>query len=208
MIHEDTGELLADGLCHQSRRNRRIHTAGERKEHLAVAYGLADALNLCLREAVHLPIALAAADIIEEVVNQLFAVLGVLHFRVELGRVDVTRRILHGRNRAVLGVRGHGKAGRHFGDIVRVGHPAGNLSRNAAEQRCIRLYFRLGLAVLADRCGLNLAVQSVRNQLCAVAEAENRNAEIKHLGIDVLALLFEDGLRSARKNEALRLHCL
>ena len=208
MIHEDAGELLADGLCHQSRRNRRIHTAGERKEHLAVAYGLADALNLCLREAVHLPIALAAADIIEEVVNQLFAVLGVLHFRVELRRVDVTRRILHGRNRAVLGVRGHSKAGRHLGDIVRVGHPAGNLSRNAAEQRCIRLYFCLGLAVLADRRGLNLAVQGVRNQLCAVAEAENRDAELKHLFINVLALLFEDGLRPARKNEALRLHCL
>ena len=89
-----------------------------------------------------------------------------------------------------------------------MGHPAGNLSRNAAEQRCIRLYFCLGLAVLADRRGLNLAVQGVRNQLCAVAEAENRDAELKHLFINVLALLFEDGLRSARKNESLRLHCL
>ena len=42
VVHEDAGELTADGLCEQRRGNGAVHAAGQGQQHLAVADLLAD----------------------------------------------------------------------------------------------------------------------------------------------------------------------
>ena len=45
VVDEDAGELIADGLGQQRRRNGGVHAAGKRQQHLAVADLGADVLN-------------------------------------------------------------------------------------------------------------------------------------------------------------------
>ena len=40
VVHEDAGELLADGLVHEHGGNRGIHAAGKAADRLLVSHGL------------------------------------------------------------------------------------------------------------------------------------------------------------------------
>ena len=84
MVHEHAGELRSDGLRQQRRADRGVYAAGQGQQHLAVSNLLADLLHGPLAEVVHVPVAAAAADLKQEVMQHLFSVLRMLHFRVEL----------------------------------------------------------------------------------------------------------------------------
>ena len=55
VVHEDAGELAADGLVDEGGGNGGIHSAGESEEHALFADGLADFLDLHVDEGSHGP---------------------------------------------------------------------------------------------------------------------------------------------------------
>jgi hypothetical protein len=89
VIDEDTGELVADGLVDEHRRDSGVDAAGEAADHAARADLGADALDGLLAEGLHGPVALAARDIAHEVADQLRALGRVHHLRVELDAVEL-----------------------------------------------------------------------------------------------------------------------
>mmetsp|Transcript_92857 Transcript_92857/g.268140 ORF Transcript_92857/g.268140 Transcript_92857/m.268140 type:complete len:307 (-) Transcript_92857:638-1558(-) len=94
-------EPLADGLVDERGGDTRVDaTADSADDILAVEVGH-DELDLLLREVVHVPLALATADLEHEVLDHLRAVGRVRHLRVVLQAIQVTSRILH---RCELGV--------------------------------------------------------------------------------------------------------
>ena len=89
MIHEDAGQLVADGLVDQHRGHGGIDTAGQAADHLAIAHLLADFGNLGRAEFGHRPIARQPADMAREIGQQLAAVGGMDDLGMELGAVEL-----------------------------------------------------------------------------------------------------------------------
>ena len=88
MVDEDAGQLVADRLVDQHRRDRAVDAAGKAADHPAVADLLADLGDLGGAELGHRPVAGEAADVADEIGEQLAAVgrvddLGVEHQAVE-----------------------------------------------------------------------------------------------------------------------------
>ena len=135
--------------------------------------------------------------------QQLPAEGGVRHLGVELHGVEAFRCILHRGARTVGRFGDDRKALGRLGDVVGVAHPDDAVGRYARKKRAFPGYVQINLAVFRHRRGLDPAAAHPRHQLTAVADAEHRHAEVE----DVLRIVrggrVVNGIRPARKNNAL-----
>ena len=129
------------------------------------------------------------------------------HFRVELDAVELFLSIFHHGNRARRGVADDREAGRQFGHFIAMAHP--NVERvwriilNAACQLAVD-GFNLRITEFTLVARANFAAQVVRHKLHAVADAQNRNAQIKNTGISLI-IGFVNGIRAAGEDDAFRI---
>mgnify|MGYP006883493877 CR=1 FL=1 len=205
VIDKNAGELAADGLRHERRRDRRIHAAGERKQRLAGADLFADGLDRRLAVICHRPIAGGFADAVEEVPEHQAPLLRMVDLRMELHTVDPARLIADANGRAGVGVRAERKAGRHLGHVIAVAHPSNAFFLQAVEQLAARVKIGLRFAVFAGRILLrrrDLAAKVVRNELAAIADAKDRQPEREDLRIYLRRVFGIDALRAAGEDEA------
>ena len=94
---------------------------------------------------------------------------------------------------------------RHLGHIVPVAHPRDALLRQTVEQTAIGIKPSLRLAVLAR--GIltgsgHFPAEILRHELAAVADAEDGDAELEDLGIDLRRALGINTLRTAGEDDA------
>ena len=209
VVDEDAGQLLADGLGEQHGCDGRVDAARQRAECLARANLGLELCDRRLDEGVHLPVALALADAVDEVVEHLLALLRVHDFRMELRRVETALGVLHRGDRADRREGRDREAFRCLGDVVRMAHPADALLAHTFKElralaRFIERDFRL--AVLARRRRLDLAAEQMCHELRTVADAEHRDAEIEDLGAAGHGIFRVDAVRAARQDDALRRH--
>ncbi len=100
---------------------------------------------------------------------------------MELGRVELAVVVLHRSDAGRGGTRGHRESRRRRADGVAVAHPDLRGLGQPVEQRARRLGDReLGKAVLADVGLGDLPAEVQRHLLDAVAEAQDRDAELEH----------------------------
>ena len=196
VVDKDAGELAADCFGEQLCNNRAVYAAGQRQQHLAVADLLAYLRDGGVAIVLHAPVAVGAADVVQEVAQHLAAVFGVLNLRVILEAEDLSIQILHGGYRAVLGVGDADKALRQLVDIVDVAHPGDSLLRQVLEERGGGVKVGDGLAEFAGRRSLHLAAQGVGDQLAAVAQAQYRDAQRKDLRINFGRIFSVDAVRA------------
>ena len=88
VVDEDAGQLIADRLVDQHRRDRGIDAAGKAADHPAPADLLADFLARLGAERGHGPVAPEAGDLVDEIGDQLRPVGGVGDLRVEHQAVE------------------------------------------------------------------------------------------------------------------------
>ena len=205
VIDKDARELAADGLGQQRRRNRGVHAAGKRQQHLAVADLGADVLNGLAHEVAHRPVTGRAADLIQEVTQHGLTVLGVVDLGVELHAVEAARLIADADRRAGIRMRHEPERLRHLGHVVPVTHPRNALLRQAAEQTAIGVKPCLRLAVLTRGVfagGGHFPAEILRHELAAVANTEDGDAEPEDLRIDLRRTLGVNALRAAGEDDA------
>ncbi len=101
-----------------------------------------------LDKGVHLPIAPAAADPVDEVREHPAALLGVQYLGVELHCVEAAGSVLGSGHRAVGCVGRDGKAGGWLGNVVVVAHPADSALADPGKQFGCGVDLHLGFAVL------------------------------------------------------------
>ncbi len=179
VVDEHAGELLADRLVDQHRRDRRVDAAREPADHPALADLGADLLDRLLLEGAHGPVALAAGDLAHEVAQERGAVRRVHDLEVELGGVELARLVGDHGDRRVRRGADHAEALRRLGHAVAVAHPhriALALAPHPLEQRRILGHRHLGAAELAVVAALDRAAELLRHRLLAVADAEHRHA--------------------------------
>ena len=67
-------------------------------------------------------------------------------------------------------------------ELVAMTHPTGEFFREPMEEAIRRIHKKLGVTIFAVFRPLHLALQEVANQLKAVADSENGQAEIQNFG--------------------------
>ena len=87
MVYKHAGELLADSLADERGGNRGINAARKTENYALVAYLSANLLNGGVDEAVHLPLALTLANVVQERSEHVLAVLGMVYLGMELNAV-------------------------------------------------------------------------------------------------------------------------
>ena len=182
VVHEDAGQLPADGAGEECGRNARVDAAGKTEDDALVTDLLPQGGDGLFDEAVHFPLALAAADGKEEILQQFAPVDGVGDLRMELDRVEGFCCVFHGCAGAGGRRGGDGKAIGHRRDVIRVAHPADALFRDVSEEQAAGLFHgHFHPAVLAGgRVGDDAAAHP-GHELGAVADPEDRDAQRKDI---------------------------
>ncbi len=215
MVDEHAGQLVADRLVDQDRRDRTVDAARQAADHLARSDLLADFGDLGFAIGGHRPVALQPAHAMDEVGDQLGAVGGMRDFGVELGAVELPLLVGDHREWRTVADRDDLEARREGGDLVAVAHP--HLVPLAdrpqpVEQRAFLGDGDEGAAELALPfalvAGLDPAAQLVAHHLLAVADAEDRKPGFEQLLRRARAALFRHAGGRARQDDAFGLHPL
>ena len=201
VVDEHAGHLLAHSAGAQSGHNGGVNAAGQGQDHAVVADLLAELGRHGLGQVIHAPVGLKAADLEQEVAQQLLAVLGVLDLGVELRGENLALGTLHGGNRAHVGAGGNGKALGHLGHGVAVAHPHGLLHRRGVKELGAGRTRDGGAAVLAHLGVADLAAERHGRDLVTVAKAQDGKAQVKDGGVDGRSVLGIHGGRTAGKDE-------
>ena len=129
----------------------------------------------------------------------------VAHLGMELRRVQPALGVLHGRDRADVGMRGDNEAVGHLGHGIAVAHPHGLLVRRVREQpRIGTRACDLGWSVLALVGVPHRAAERHGHDLLTVAEAEHGNAQLEDGRVHARRVLGIDARRTARQDDRRR----
>ena len=196
VVHEDAVQLVADGLLQQHGGHGAVHPAAEGHDHLAVSHLLPQALHGAVHEAGRGPVGLGVADAQHEVAQQLQALGGVVHLRVEL----------HGEGGfpdQLVGGHGHGVgAGEHLhgpgrgGDAVAVAHPDLGAGVDAGEERPGHVdVVQVRPAVLPHVAALHGGAGALGQQLGAVAHGQHGHAAFQpgQVGVRRVGVVHAEG---------------
>ena len=176
------------GLRQEGGGNGAVHPAAEGQEDLSVPDLLPEAADGGVFVVLHGPVALRAADLIEEVPEHGRAVLRVIDLRVELDAVEVPGLVGDGGAGAGGAVGREGKALRNLLHIVAVAHPGGAFGGEVLEELTAGVEKRLGFAVFPGGIALgrdDAAPQVVGQELTAVADAQDGHAQAEELRVRV-----------------------
>ena len=207
MINKYAGELFADGFGEHDGCHRGVYTAGQGAKCFAAADLLAQFFNGRLDEGVHLPVASALTNVVDEVCQHDLALLRMHDFRVELSCIELMIRILHCSDGADRCSCRDLEPSRSRCDIVGVTHPADGLFIDACKEfGCLFLDRDLSLAIFAGRCRSDFAAQEVRHELGAVADAQDGDTELEELRAAAGGVIGVDAVRPAGQDDALRCH--
>ena len=204
LVHENAGQLVTHGPADEARSHGGIYAAGQTENDLLVADALPQGLDGILNEGIHLPVAGAEADIVQEVFEHLIAELAVGHLGMELDGVELLRLVLHGSHRAVIGGGGDLEALRQLIDPVRMAHPhdaaLGHIGKKLGS---LLFQVQLNLAVFGSLGGDDRAAGHPGGELAAVANAENGNAQFQNRRVIVGGRHIIDAVGAAGEDDAL-----
>ncbi len=206
MVDEDAGELVADRAVQQRRDDAGVHAAGQAADDAGVADLRADRVDRVVDDVDHRPQRRDLRDVVQEGADDLLAVLGVRDLGVELRRVQTALRVLHRGDRGGAGAGGDDEALGRGAHGVAVAHPDLRGLGQAVEQLAAGCGDgQLGEAVLADVGLRDLATEVQRHLLDAVAEAQDRDAQVEHGRVHVRRALGVHRGGTAREDERGRL---
>src|SRR3989441_13236880 len=194
--------LRAERPRAEGERDGGVHTAADEEEHLAVAGGAADVGDDLVDAGARIPVLAAAADVEDEGAVDLGAVLGVDDLGMELQAEQPAAGMLHRGHLAVVRLAGDDEARRHVDHRVAVAHPDGELARGQAAKEPALARVQRGVAIFLRRPRLDAAREIAREQLVAVADAEDRHAELVDRAIHRRARRLRDAGRPPRDDEA------
>jgi hypothetical protein len=132
------------------------------------------------------------------------------HFRVELHAVVSTLVVEHAGDRAARGAGQDVEIAWHLGDLVTVAHPYVEAEQavgvdvvfDAVEQAALADHVNAGITELTQLGTFNLAAQLLGHGLHAVADTEDRYAQVEHRLRAARAVGFVHGLGTAGEDHA------
>ena len=170
VVHEDAMEPVADGAIQQEGGHGTIHPPAQGQHYLFFAELALQAGHGAFHEAMGGPIAFAATDADDEIVQQLKAIGAVVHLGMELHSVS-------GRSDELVGRHGHlGGAGDHLhglagrGDGVAMAHPDLGAGLDAIEQLVLDNSTEVGPAIFPHFTAFHRCSGPFGQQLGAITD--------------------------------------
>ncbi|MPM18370.1 hypothetical protein SDC9_64779 [bioreactor metagenome] len=203
VVHEHTDELVTDRPAQQGGRDGRVDSAGQAAEHALVADDLPDPGDRVLHDVRRGPVGTAAGDVIEEVLEDALAVLGVHHLGVPLHPGDPASQVLERCDRRPGRV---GQGGETGGDglyRVAVAHPGTEIGGQAAQQRAGLGECGRRPPELRQAGAGHVAAEGGGDRLEPVADAEDRDAGVEQCRIHLRGTLGVHRLGAAGQDDRL-----
>ena len=185
VIDENAGQLLADRLVDQHRGDRRVHAARQPADHPSASYLRPNPGNLRRSECRHGPGPGQPNHVMGKVAQQLRAVRRVDDLRMKLHAVEVAPIIGDGGKRGRFTCRDNPEPGRQPSHPVPVAHPnlfASAFRPHPVKQRAVISDINIGAAEFPMSRRFNGAAELMAQQLLPIANPQDRNAQIEHLG--------------------------
>ena len=134
VVDEHAGQLIADGLVHEQRRDGRVDAAGEGAQHALGADLGPNALSLLLDDCGRRPRRRRPGSVVKEVLQDVLPVRRVHDFGMELHAVEGARGRLERGDRRRRRARDHNRVRGWRDDGIAMGHPNRLLARRVVEQ--------------------------------------------------------------------------
>ena len=210
VIYKHAGQLVSNGAVNQGGCNRRIHTTRQTKDDLFITHLLTNFDHGFFNVVAHDPVWAGATNVEHKTIQQRLPLDGVRDFRVKLHGIKTAGLIGHTCNRASRRGRHDLKAFRQLSDFVTVAHPD---LEHAKAFRCGKVFNALkqfGMTVRTNLCvtkfagesGFYLAPQLCGHGLHTIANAQHRQAQLKHRVWRAVVYFVHTGVAS-RQNDAL-----
>ena len=204
-VDVDARQLVADGPVDQRRRDRRVDPARQPADGPAVADLGADAGDLLVDHRGHRPRGRQRRPLVQEPPQHAHAVRRVDDLGMELHAVDPPPVVLQRGDRGVVGRRRRDEAVRHLGDGVEVAHPdVVDVRRVVGQQQRVGGAAQLGPPVLAAHAAADGAAELLGDQLGAVADAQDRDAELVDRRVERRRTVDVDALGTAGQDQRRR----
>ena len=203
VVDEDAHQLVADRAVQQGGRDGRVDAAGQPAQHALVADDRTDLRDRVIDDVRRGPVRRATGDLVEEVLQDLLAVLGVHNLGVPLDAGQLALDVLERRNRGTCRTGQRGEAGSGGVHRVAVAHPGAERRGDLAQQRSRGDDGGLGPAELRQPGTGHVAAQRRGHRLEAVADAEDRDPRLEQRRVDLGGTLGVHRLRAARQDDRL-----
>ena len=204
-VDVDARQLVADRLVDQRRGDCRIDAAAQPADGPGVADLGANRSDLGVDDRSHRPCRGTTGEIVQEALQHDHAVGRMHDLGMELDSPDLAGGTFQGRDRRVR-CRGRGdEPVGSLGDGVEVAHPHVVRRRKVVQQvrRSVR-DLQLCPAVFAAQATSDLATELEGDQLCSVADAEDRNPEVIDGGVERRRTVDVHALRATRQDQRRR----
>jgi hypothetical protein len=127
---------------------------------------------------------MAATNAKKKILQYVLAAWSMCHFRVKLNAIDVTRGVAHCGGRGIVAVSHRFEGRREFEDTIAVAHPdTHSFIVDIAEYLLGVVYVYCSRTIFAPLGFFDRSSQLVRQELHAVAYAEQRDAEFEYARI-------------------------
>ena len=123
MVDEHAYQLVTYRPVDNGCSNGRIDATGQSADRYPVSDSLADRRNGFIDDAVVRPVGARTTSLVKEVLEDLLAMIRVVHFRMELDPEDLPVEVLHGGDRSVRRRCRHRESCRRLSHSVVVTHP-------------------------------------------------------------------------------------
>ncbi len=183
MVDEHACQLVADRFVDQHRRDGAVDTAGQAANHPARANLRANIGDLGRAKLRHGPVARQAADMTDEIGEQLAAIGGMDDFGMELGRIKAPGFVGGDGEGRTLAGGDDLKAVGQLRHLVAMAHPHLMLFARrpkTVEQSAGLFHLDEGAAKLAALPAFDIAAQLLHHRLLTIADAQHRNARVEY----------------------------
>ena len=172
---------LPMALCSSAAATLESTPAAQAQDDLLLAHLGADCLDRLVDVIAHRPVLAAAADVVDEIGDDLPAVGRVHHFGMKLQAEHLALAVLDGGEVRILGHGHRFEAFGKLGQLVAVRVPDLESLRKVRKEGAKTVGdAQVAFAVFAFLAGLDLAAQIMGQQLHAVADAQHGDAQVEH----------------------------
>ena len=194
-------KLIGDSLAYERGNYRAVHAARKAEKHAFVSDLLTDRFDLRLDIIIERVVSFCAAHVDDKVFKHFFAVSGAFHFGVELHAEHCFVRVFKSGARAVVGGGNHLESVGDFSNVVGVAHEHIFVFVKTVENHAVAdVHERL--TVFAHTTFLDDAAKLVSNVLHAVANAQNRRAEVENVVCAFWRIVKIHAVRAAGEDDA------
>ncbi len=198
VIHKNTEELITNSFVNQSGNHRWIHATWEAANYFIVTNLFSNALNLRFDEWGRSPVSLTTWNVNHKILENLFPLFGMNHFRMKLNSVDLFFFVPYGSDRCICSMSNHFISIRQIMNMITMTHPNHGIILYIFQESGVIINNEFCTTKFSFLCFLNTSWnQCMCKRLQSVTNTQNRFVKIKIIQIQYRGFFIINTFRTA-----------